>query len=287
MSGRPSDDINCLKNDGSNFQIWSSQLKLILRNRELWGIVDGTETIPAQSDATAHKDWKKRELDALTQILLTLEPEPYTAVIAIESPKEAWNSLVDRYQETGLHIVVPQLIAIFQTKLSDEEPLETQINSLVERWCILTTNGIRLDEGVIAIAIVTALPDSYSTLRSIILSQSSIPKIQTVKNQILIEEQIRTAAANSTAIALKAQTKGKGTGTKGKGKGKEKKGGKCGFCGRTGHKKEECRKKKTAINDLEAKYKDAKQAKTFNDAAYDGFSTLEPANQGPRDGTGT
>src|SRR5277367_4391011 len=32
-----------LKNDGSNFHIWSSQLKLILRCRELWGIVTGTE----------------------------------------------------------------------------------------------------------------------------------------------------------------------------------------------------------------------------------------------------
>ena len=45
-------EIKCLKDNGSNFQIWSSQIKLVLENCELWEIVDGTETAPAQSDST-------------------------------------------------------------------------------------------------------------------------------------------------------------------------------------------------------------------------------------------
>ena len=32
-------EIKCLKDDGSNFQIWSSQIKLVLENRELWEIL--------------------------------------------------------------------------------------------------------------------------------------------------------------------------------------------------------------------------------------------------------
>jgi hypothetical protein len=68
------------------------------------------------------------------------------------------------------------------------------------------------------------VPDSYATLRSIILSQSETPKVQTVKNHILAEEQIRVAAASSSAIALKTQAKGKNLGAKGKDKGEDKGG---------------------------------------------------------------
>jgi hypothetical protein len=57
-------------------------MKLILETRELWEVVDGTDAAPAQTDS-GYKDWRKRELAARAQILLTLEPDPYTGVIAL------------------------------------------------------------------------------------------------------------------------------------------------------------------------------------------------------------
>src|SRR4051795_5377194 len=151
-----------------------------------------------------------------------------------------------------MQVAALQLAAIFHASLVNDSPFESQINSILERWRILQSLSITLDESVIAIAIIIALPEAYSTLKSILLSQSAAPKIDSVKNSILAEEQVRKATTGATAIALKANVKGKPA--KGmqdaKGNAKEKKP-KCGFCGRTGHGEDECCKKKTALESLE------------------------------------
>jgi hypothetical protein len=120
-------DIDHLKNDGSNYQIWSSQMRLILQNRNLWGIVDESEPSPPANDPQL-ADWQAREWDAQAQILLMLETDPYTGVIAAATSKEAWDSLHNRYLGTGLQTAALHIAAIFQTKLTDDELLEAQIN---------------------------------------------------------------------------------------------------------------------------------------------------------------
>src|SRR3954453_16808115 len=202
-------DIERLKNDGSNFQNWSSQTRLILRNRGLWRIVDGSETAPPATDINKNAEGEQGEWDAQAQILLTLESDPYTGVSAAVTAKEAWDGLHARYRGTTMQVAALQLAAIFHASLADDSPFESQINSILERWRILQSLSITLDESVIAIAIIIALPEAYSTLKSILLSQSTAPKIDSVKNSILAEEQVRMATTGATAIALKANIKGK------------------------------------------------------------------------------
>ena len=51
-------DIDWLKNDSSNYQVWSLQMQLILWNHNLWAIIDGTKPEPAHMDIMAHADWE-------------------------------------------------------------------------------------------------------------------------------------------------------------------------------------------------------------------------------------
>jgi gag-polypeptide of LTR copia-type/Domain of unknown function (DUF4219) len=254
-------NITPLQNDGSNFQTWKFRMELILGNRDLWGIVSGAEPRPENAHATTLKNWLKREREARAQILLTLEDDPLNGIASTSTSKEAWDSLVERYEGKGAQSIVLQIGALFQTRLADEEPLESQLNAMASRGHILSSLGVPLDDSVIASAMVLALPDSYSTLRSILISTNDKPSTTAVKNSILAEERSRQITTTVPSIALKAQAGGR-FGNRGRTGGEADKedrvaGEECGYCGLRNHMTDNCRKVKL-IKDIVSKEMKAK-----------------------------
>ena len=257
-------DITPLKNDGSNFQTWKFRMKMILRSRKVWDIVTGTRVKPDPSDAAALAEWEEHEMDALTTIVLTLEDDPLNGVASLQTSKEAWEGLSARYEGKGAQSIVLLIGALFQEKLDDEHPLETQLNTMIHRSQILASLGIKIDESVIAAAMILALPDSYSTLRSILTATFDKPETEKVKNSILAEERSRLSAGSVSATVLKAHMKGKPQQQTKSGKGKEKAQGKkekCKFCRCSGHVEADCRKKKAALEGLQKDSGESKDAK--------------------------
>ena len=55
--------------------MWKHRTELVLMSRGLMGIVKGTEKAPDGTNVEALNDWTVRELDAQSQIQLTLEEE--------------------------------------------------------------------------------------------------------------------------------------------------------------------------------------------------------------------
>ena len=106
---------------------------------------------------------------------------------------------------------------------------------------VLTSLGLKLEDALVAIAIVLSLPESYSTLRTILMSTEDKLLPDSVISQILIEEKSRKNPAQTALLAHG-----------GKGKGKDQKGDKlkkkCSYCKKKGHIKEECRRLKAAEN---------------------------------------
>ena len=252
-------DVAPLRNDGSNFQTWKFRTELILTNRQLWGIVSGSEPKPPTTDADAFTDWEKREREARVQILLTLEDDPLNGVTSTTTSKQAWDSLLERYQGKGAQSIVLQIGALFQAKLSDESALESQLNTMTNHSHVLASLGIKLDDSIIAAAMILALPDSYSTLRSVLISNTDKPTVDAVKNSILAEE--RSRGTSVPTMVLKAQIKGKPKQgphakkewVKDDRKEKEENKGQeidqesqvqegCGLCGLKNHSTEKCRK---------------------------------------------
>ncbi|KAG2121901.1 hypothetical protein DEU56DRAFT_864709, partial [Suillus clintonianus] len=66
-------DIPSLENDGSNFQNWKFRARKVLIIRKLWGIVEGSEVKPSDSDPDAVQDWLEKNDEAHAQITLTLK----------------------------------------------------------------------------------------------------------------------------------------------------------------------------------------------------------------------
>jgi hypothetical protein len=196
-----------LKNDGSNFQTWKHRTELVLMSRGLISIVKGTEKEPDGSDADALNDWRTRELDAQLQIQLTLEEEQLTRVMSAKDAKETWDRILRRLQSEGKHSIALQIGELFRSTLSDENPLKTQLNTMLQIGYNLHSLGQPLDDSLIAIAMIISLPDSYSTLRSILMATDLKLTTQSVKSSILQEEQLCNGRSGISAFAARIQKK--------------------------------------------------------------------------------
>src|ERR1700690_1603786 len=212
-------DVPMLKNDGSNFQTWKHRTQLVLMSRGLMPIVEGTEKQPEANDAEALKDWKTRELDARVQIQLTLEEEQLSGVMSAKDAKETWDRILKRLQGEGKHSIALLIGELFRSTLLDENPLEPQLNAMLQLGYNLHSLGQQLDDSLIAIAMIISLPDSFSTLRSILMATDLKLTTESVKSSILREELLRKGPPTSTALTARFQSK-PGKGKKGKNKGK-------------------------------------------------------------------
>jgi len=131
------------------------------------------------------------------------------------------------------------------------------MNTICYKAHILQTLNYFLTDSLIAVAIIHSLPETYSTLKTILLST---PKDKlssdTIINHILVEEKSQKSQSTSQTAFIthlgkrkgKAQDKGK----RGQEKGADGKPklNKYAYCKKKGHYKAECRKMK---HDLEEK----------------------------------
>ncbi len=114
------ENIKKLKSDGSNWDMWKSQVTLVLCHQKLLPYVNGTKlkltTIyPSQSrkfstevDPTNLKDiedWDQFNLEAQIQIFMTLDYEVASLVNGKEVAADLWSALKSHFEGKGLMAV--------------------------------------------------------------------------------------------------------------------------------------------------------------------------------------
>ena len=76
------------KFNGNNFYNWKVKIQLFLMSKNLWGIVDGSKTIP--TDLTQLSAWEKREERDKSMIGLTLLDSQLHLIDLNKSSTEMW-----------------------------------------------------------------------------------------------------------------------------------------------------------------------------------------------------
>ena len=167
-----------------------------------------------------------------------------SGVLYTTTSAEAWRKLSEHYKGKGKQSIAYLISELFRSTLSDDESMETQLNSMWQKANVLKTLSQPLEDSLIAIAMVILLLPSYSTLQTILMAADDKLMTDAVINQVLIEEKLRKVSSTLSALAAKMTGQPKG---KGKEKGvKEDKGKKlCTYCLRNGHTEDECWKKAT------------------------------------------
>ncbi|THH04746.1 hypothetical protein EW146_g10095, partial [Bondarzewia mesenterica] len=195
---------------------WKFCTQKVLEIRGLWSVVDKNVEAPDEK-SSQYPEWLAKDREANAQITLTLKDEPLNTVMYATTARKAWEFLHTRYE------------------------VSHTLHSL----------GHKLEDKLVAVAIVLSLPPSYDTLRTILTSQTETLSLEMVTSQVLQEEQRHHESTQTSVFA--ARTFGsKSNGSKSSAssangskfnKLKDKKSKPyCKHCRFTGHTREECRK---------------------------------------------
>jgi hypothetical protein len=90
--------ITIKKFDGTDYKSWSLEIEILVKQKQVLGIVDGTEEAPDATDATESKAWKKQHGIARSTILLAMERSLQQQYGVQKDPKALWDQLKKDYK---------------------------------------------------------------------------------------------------------------------------------------------------------------------------------------------
>jgi hypothetical protein len=217
---------------------------MVLEDSDLMGIVDSSLLRPnAAMHPADHADWVSRDRKARIQIATTLCKGPLNLILQIKNAKGCWDRLADRYQGKGNRRVAWLMQAFYRTPLTDTEPMEPQINKLIEASRNLEAIGCGVNDKTLAYIVIMALPSTLSMLKAILYNKDdNTITSEEVIAQILADEEQRVNNSGDTAVAYFAKAGKKGNNTKRRDDNRDRK--KCSYCKKRNHDASECRKKK-------------------------------------------
>jgi len=90
--------ISIKKFDGTDYKSWSLEVEILLEQKQVLGIVDGTEEAPDAKDGTEFKAWKKQHGIARSTILLAMERSLQQQYGVQKDAKTLWDQLKEDYK---------------------------------------------------------------------------------------------------------------------------------------------------------------------------------------------
>ena len=183
-------------------------MKLALQDSSLLSVVDGTFAKPdATADPNSYVDWVSSDTKAKLQIATTLHKGALNVILQASSTKDCWECLIAQYQGKGGRRVAYLMQSFYRTMLTDTEPMEPQLNKLVEANRNLETIGCgAANDKSLAYLIVMALPESLSTLQAILFNKDDDTVLSDIViTQILANEERRINLSGGTAMAYFAK----------------------------------------------------------------------------------
>lgn len=204
------DSLKSLEDDGGNYSTWKYRQLQIFDARNLMGHVDGSVKEPDRSSVADYDKWRKNEQTARMQITMHVGEAVLSHIMDKLTAHDMWNAVTAKFGGKGA----------------------ASAANLIRSIC-------QIRENVLAVMLVNLLPDSYSTVRTI-LTNSAIKDIEldTVMDSVLAEEGTRKQL-NANAFKARADPKSKQKKGKGNTRGERPK---CTNpkCGKVGHTIETC-----------------------------------------------
>ena len=116
------------KFNGNNFYNWKLKIQLFLLTKNLWGIVDGSET--TLTDPTLLSAWEKREERDKSIIGLTLSDSQLHLIDLNKYSTEMWEQLTKLFGEKYTNAKFSLKLQLFKLKMHEETSLSAHINEL-------------------------------------------------------------------------------------------------------------------------------------------------------------
>ena len=266
----------------SNYVAWKFWVLRILKEKGLAGAIEEN----TDNDSTSSEETTERQNDqAFTIICLNIRDSQIPHIQAASSAKEAWEALAKVHQGIGSNGRMVLMQKLWSLHLKEGQDMSAHVNSFKElstQVANLSPDGVGIPDGDLVSMLSLSLPESYEPLIMAVQSRADNITFDFLTGRLL-QEATRRQAARSTSTDQNSQPlsafaagsgfrpssfRGRGNGrwggsrgfgrgirggSSGGGRGRGMLGqgvvsGRCHYCNKEGHWKNECFKRK---NDLQ------------------------------------
>lgn len=138
-----------------NFDVWKRQAKSLLIIKGCWKVV----STGAVSEAEATLDQL-----ALAEITLLVDPSNYGHIATAETSKQAWDAIMNSYEDTGLTRKVELLKVLVNMKLQYFGSVQKYVNELVMIALKVNKTGLNIDDELTTSFMLAGLSDDFRPL---------------------------------------------------------------------------------------------------------------------------
>ena len=254
------------KLNSKNYSTWKFKLTHYLIAKDLWGVVDGSETEP--TEATVKAQYEKKLKQAMSLIVFSVSDNLMYLITTCKSPKEAWDILQGHFERNTLTNRLFLKKQYFRAVMPEGASVEQHIRYMKEQTDKLAAVDDVMTEENQIVALLGSLPDSFSPLVTALEASRGTLTLSYVQQALISDEQRRSS---------QPATSGAGGGKPdaayyaGKKKFNRNKSRNCFECGSPNHMKRDCPKLKSAHKESSGQRHNAKHAAEETGADDYGF----------------
>ena len=153
------------KFNGENFSLFKFKMEMILDEKDLWDLVEGTEIAPPTgSDEKLILAFKKRERTAFRILCTHLVDAQLQHVKSCKGAAEAWKTLRGIHETKGLANILFLRRKFFTIKMQESDDLLQHINKVKTLVDQLEALDVAVTEGDIVMTLLESLPSSFENL---------------------------------------------------------------------------------------------------------------------------
>jgi hypothetical protein len=214
----------------------------------------GGATTPRMRDNTeAVEKWEQKDARAMTKILAYVEEALFAKWRHHKTATELWDGIKKSYEESSSQNILLWWLELTQAALEEGSQLQPHFDRILEANRKLANSEFNIPEPILAIIILTSLPEPYenlvSTLHTNLTAATGEERTKTfnsefVINRLLEHEKLLTIKETSGGTALAAFRKKEGGKKKSSGdseKSDKPAKARCTNCRRTNHTYDDCR----------------------------------------------
>lgn len=249
----------------NNYQTWKFQIKHLLKAKDLYNIVDGSETAPAAAaEANVKARYQQRYNMAFSTIVLSVSTELLYLITDTEEPTTAWKKLQNHFERNTLANKLFLKKKYFRTVMKEGTPISNHLKYMKDLTGKLSAIGAAISEEDQVVTLLGSLPDSYDTLVTALEARVDDLTLEFVHQSLINEEQKRKenqhSVAKSSDAALVSQRRQNYT---------HRKPITCYKCQKQGHIKSQCPENKRTHSTYQHKAKHAATTSTSVDEEVD------------------
>ena len=247
------------KLNGTNYHNWKFNVRMLLIGKDLWEIVEGTESIGVGANEAEVKKFRRRENLALSIICLSVSINLQIYVRNAKTPKEAWKCLADHFEEKSLSKKIMYRRKLYSCRLEKGVTMEEHVNNLTTISEHLDALDDAVSEKDLVMILISSLSEDYNNLITALESVKESELTWTYVRERVIAEYdrkkssgIRKLGKDVDALFIDKSFKNKGindTSQLKKNGRKDLSQIKCHFCKEKGHFIKDCPIKKNKKND--------------------------------------